>query len=66
MLVIGTSAMVYPAASIPEIAHDAGARVVEINPSETPLTGRISSYIVKGSSGEVLERVVQQLQSSAL
>lgn len=66
MLVIGTSAMVYPAASMPEIAHDAGARVVEINPSETPLTGRISSYIVKGSSGEVLERVVQQLQSSAL
>ena len=63
MLVIGTSAMVYPAASMPEIAHDAGARVVEINPSETPLTGRISSYIVKGSSGDVLERVVQQLKS---
>ena len=66
MLVIGTSAMVYPAASMPEIAHDAGARVVEINPSETPLTGRISSYIVKGSAGEVLECVVQQLQSLAL
>jgi NAD-dependent deacetylase len=66
MLVIGTSAMVYPAASMPEIAHDAGARVVEINPSETPLTGRISSYIVKGSAGEVLECVVQKLQSLAL
>ncbi len=66
MLVIGTSAMVYPAASMPEIAHDAGARVVEINPSETPLTGRISSYLVKGSSGEVLEQVVQQLLSSVV
>ena len=63
MLVIGTSALVYPAASMPEIAHDAGASVVEINPSATPLTGRISSYIVKGSSGEVLESVVQQLKS---
>ncbi|MBM4309748.1 MAG: NAD-dependent deacylase [Deltaproteobacteria bacterium] len=62
MLVIGTSAMVYPAASMADIAHDAGAQVVEINPSPTPLTGRISSYIVKGSSGDVLERVVQQLK----
>ncbi len=64
MLVIGTSAMVYPAASMPEIAHDAGARVVEINTAETPLTGRVSSYIVKGLSGEVLEHLVQQLQFS--
>jgi NAD-dependent deacetylase len=63
MLVIGTSAMVYPAASMPAIAHDAGAKVVEINPSPTSLTGRISSYIVKGSSADVLERVVQHLQA---
>lgn len=66
MLVIGTSAMVYPAASMPEIAYDAGAKVVEINPSATPLTGRVSSYIVKGSSAEVLERVVQQLKASTV
>lgn len=63
MLVIGTSAMVYPAASMPDIAHGAGAKVVEINTAETPLTGRISSYIVKGPSGEVLESLVQQLQA---
>jgi len=64
MLVIGTSAMVYPAASMPDIARDAGAKVVEINPSDTPLTGRTSSYIVRGSSGDVLERVVRQLKES--
>lgn len=64
MLVVGTSAMVYPAASMPQIAHDAGARVVEVNPSETPLTGRISSYIVKGPSGEVLARLVDLLTNS--
>lgn len=63
MLVIGTSAMVYPAASMPVIAHDAGARVVEINTADTPLTGRVSSYIVKGPSGEVLESVVRQLKA---
>jgi NAD-dependent deacetylase len=63
MLVIGTSAMVYPAASMPVVAHGAGARVVEINTAETPLTGRISSYIVRGPSGEVLERIVEQLKA---
>jgi NAD-dependent deacetylase len=62
MLVIGTSATVYPAAAMPDIAHGAGARVVEINTAETPLTGRISSYLVKGPSGDVLESLVQQLQ----
>jgi NAD-dependent deacetylase len=38
MLVIGTSAIVHPAASIPMIARSAGARLVEINPESTPLT----------------------------
>lgn len=38
MFVIGTSALVYPAASVPEIALGAGAFVVEVNPERTPLT----------------------------
>ena len=40
VLVIGTSAVVYPAAELPNVALAAGARVVEINPLETPLTPR--------------------------
>lgn len=38
MLVIGTSAIVHPAATIPMIARYAGAQLVEINPESTPLT----------------------------
>lgn len=38
MLVIGTSSVVQPAAQIPIIAHEAGARLIEINPEITPLT----------------------------
>lgn len=38
MLVIGTSALVYPAAGLPAIAQTTGARIVEINPQETPLS----------------------------
>ncbi len=33
--VVGTSAVVYPAAAIPEIARAAGAYVVEVNPERT-------------------------------
>lgn len=62
MLVIGTEAVVYPAASMPEIARNAGAKVVEINPSRTPLTDFISSYIIQGPAGEVLAKVVARVK----
>ena len=38
MLVIGTSAIVHPAATLPMIARSAGAQLVEINPERTPLS----------------------------
>ena len=38
MLVIGTSGVVQPAASLAEIAASCGARVVEINPERTPIS----------------------------
>lgn len=63
MLVVGTSALVYPAATMPEIARSAGAEVVEINPSETPLTGTVSNSILKGPSGEVLDRLVRSVKA---
>jgi NAD-dependent deacetylase len=37
-LVVGTSALVQPAASIATAARDNGARMVEVNPEATPLT----------------------------
>ncbi len=40
VLVVGTSSVVYPAAELPSVALAAGARVIEINPQETPLTPR--------------------------
>lgn len=38
MLVIGTSALVQPAASLPTVALRGGAYLVEINPAQTPLS----------------------------
>lgn len=52
-LVVGTSAIVYPAASLPEIARSVGAYVCEINPEPTPLSNRCDE-VLTGKAGEVL------------
>lgn len=51
-LSVGTSSLVYPAASLPYEALSAGATVVEINPEETPLTTR-ADYVLAGKAGEI-------------
>ncbi len=51
--VVGTSAVVYPAASIPEIARAAGAHVVEVNPESTPLS-ELCDEVLTGKAGEIL------------
>jgi NAD-dependent deacetylase len=62
---IGTSTMVEPAASLPFVAHQRGATVVEINPHETPLT-QLAAYSLKGPSGLVLPALVQATWGSSL
>lgn len=52
-LVIGTSALVYPAAGLPALARKAGAYLVEINPEPTPLSD-ICDEVIGGKAGEVL------------
>jgi NAD-dependent deacetylase len=52
-LVVGTSALVYPAANLPEVARRAGAYLVEINPEPTPLSA-FCDETIQGKAGEVL------------
>jgi len=63
MLVVGTSAEAQPAARIPVIAKDHGAKIVEINPERTPLTNEISDYLLMGGAGEVMNRIVAALEN---
>lgn len=51
--VVGTSAVVYPAAMLPEIARESGAYVVEVNPERTPLSN-ICHETIQGKAGEIL------------
>lgn len=65
MLVVGTSATVQPAAYMPVVAKESGAKIIEINPDPTPLTGQISDYLIQGNAGEVTNRILNALASLA-
>lgn len=54
LLVVGTSALVHPAAGLPARAKAEGAFVLEINPEPTPLTG-IADAILRSSAGPALQ-----------
>jgi NAD-dependent deacetylase len=58
-LSIGTSSLVYPAAALPYEALENGATLVEVNPSETPLTPH-ADYSLRGPGGEVLPRLLRE------
>lgn len=51
--VIGTSGLVYPAASLPEVAKSSGAFVCEINPERTSMSD-LCDAVITGKAGEVL------------
>ena len=51
--VVGTSAVVYPAAALPELARAAGAYTVEVNPERTPLSD-LCDELLQGRAGEIL------------
>lgn len=57
-LSIGTSSLVYPAASLPYASNAAGVTVVEVNPEDTPLTP-VADYALRGMAGEVLPALVE-------
>ena len=58
LLVVGTSAVVYPAASLAPLAKIAGATVIEINPDETSLSAAVS-YSFRGRAGDVLPELLE-------
>jgi NAD-dependent deacetylase len=62
VLVIGTSAVVYPAATIPITAKERGATVIEINMEPTPLTSQISDYLICGSAGKIVPAIVEEVK----
>lgn len=56
-LVVGTSALVQPAASVPLATLEAGGEVVEVNPDATPLTPHCR-VALRGPAGVLLPRLL--------
>lgn len=54
LLVVGTSAQVYPAAALPGLAKARGAAVIECNIAPTEFTGEITDVFLAGPAGRVL------------
>lgn len=54
---VGTSSIVFPAAGLIEIARANGARTLEINAEETPISRRVD-WSVRGKSGEILPQLL--------
>lgn len=59
-LLVGTSAEVEPAASLPVVAADAGAAVVEINPQATPVSSR-AALSIRAGAGEAMSGIIAAL-----
>jgi len=64
MLLIGTSAVVYPAAGFPVDVKGKGGKLIEVNPNETPLT-RYADVILRAPAGEVLPKVVEGIRGDS-
>jgi NAD-dependent deacetylase len=56
-LVIGTSAVVYPAAGLVELAKRRGAEVIEVNIAETAATG-VADVSLRGPAAEILPELL--------
>ena len=60
LLLVGTSGTVWPAAELPLVAKDAGARVVEVNPDPSELT-YLADVFLQGAAGAVLPLLVEAI-----
>ena len=64
VLLLGTSAAVYPAAEFPVIVYRNGGKLIEVNPQETPLS-ELCSAVLRAPSGQVLPALLEQVSTLA-
>jgi NAD-dependent deacetylase len=57
LVAIGTSGLVYPAASLPEIAKRCGKAVIQINPTPGGHDA-VATCVLRGTAGTVLPALV--------
>ena len=60
-ILVGTSGVVMPAALIPGVAKQNGAKIIEINLEPSQYTDAIVDVFVEGKAGETFERIAELL-----
>jgi len=60
-IVVGSTLVVYPAAYMPEYAVQAGAKLVIVNLSSTPMDGE-ATVLINAKAGEALSRIVAKVR----
>jgi NAD-dependent deacetylase len=60
-IVVGSTLVVYPAANMPVYAVQAGARLVIINLSSTPMDGE-AAVLINAKAGEAMSRIVDKVR----
>ncbi len=63
VLIVGTSAVVYPAAAIPPEAKRHGAKIIECNLEKTGFTRSITDVFLQGKAGEILPELVKAVKN---
>lgn len=63
MLIIGTSAQVYPAAALPHTAKRRGAVIIECNLEPTDFTASITDHFLQGPCGQTLPKLLEMLRT---
>ena len=61
LLVIGTSAQVSPANTIPSVAFRNNAKIIEINKEKTWLTDQVTDIFLEGEAGEIITGIVEAI-----
>ena len=61
VIVCGTSATVFPAASFPRMVKENGGTLIEANPNPTPLSDS-ADVVLRGPTGECLPELVNRLE----
>ena len=64
MLVVGTSAVVFPAAALPLQALEAAAVVIDVNPEPGALTPK-ATISLRGRGGDILPQLIEELRARA-
>jgi NAD-dependent deacetylase len=62
VLIVGSSLQVYPAAGIPRLAREYGARLCIVNAEPTPFDG-LAEVVIQGKAGEILPAIVERIAS---